>query len=137
MSTLISTAKDLRAGQTPETMLLFLTAERMTIEIGHNVKSLYRFKNEIEPMPLLRHCLSYVLRNDYKWTFTAIGKVFSSDHCSPLYGYRTAKNLLEINDPLAVRFVTKLSMTYGTNTKKASAKCIPCRCTPSQGPKVS
>jgi len=137
MNTLTSTVKELRAGQTPETMMLFLTAERMTIEIGHNVESLYRFRNESEPMPLLRHCLSYVLRTDYGWTFRAIGKVFGSDHCSPLYGYRTANTLLEINDPLAVRFVTKLSKTYGTNTKKTSPKCVPCSCKPTQRPQVS
>ena len=118
-------------------MMLFMAAEKLTIDIGLNVESLYRFRNEPEPMPLIRHCLSYVLRTDYAWTFSAIGKVFGSDHCSPLYGYRTANTLLSINDPLAVRFVTKLSKSYGINTKKTSTKCLPCKSRATQRKKVS
>jgi hypothetical protein len=132
MSTQISTAKDLRAGQTPETRALFIAAEKIAIDIGHDIESLYRFKNEPEPMPQLRHCLSYVLRKDYGWTYTAIGKVFNSDHASPLYGYRCTVTMLQIKDPIARRFINKLSKTHGTDTKDTEAQCIPCTCSPTQ-----
>jgi hypothetical protein len=136
MSTQISTAKDLRAGQTPETRALFIAAEKIAIDIGHDIESLYRFKNEPEPMPQLRHCLSYVLRKDYGWTYTAIGKVFNSDHASPLYGYRCTVTMLQIKDPIARRFINKLSKNHGTNTKDTKAQCISCTCGASQGQKV-
>ena len=117
------------------TRKLFLVAEEMTLDLGLPIDELYLGTKRNHPVPHLRHCLMYVLKEDYHWTLAEIGRAFGCSHCKPFYAYKTIKNLIDIKDPLAVRYVTKLQ-TYGEYTEETEAQCIPCTCAASQGPQV-
>jgi len=122
---------------TPETMELFLKAEELAQDVGKTGPQLWRGKSRAQPLTLIRHCIMYILREEFYWNFTEIGRVFGKQYCTVIYACRRMRELKEINDPQVLRYIHRLTRHNGTNTQAQETERLSCSCERSQRAQVS
>ena len=134
MSTQTNTAK--RAPRslsyTPETMRLFIRSEELAEDVGKTGLQLWSGESRAQPLTLIRHCIMYILREEFYWNFTEIGRVFNREYCTVIYACRRMTELIEINDPQVMRYIHRLTKYDGTNPQAKETKHISCSCERSQ-----
>ena len=117
---------------TPETKQLFINAEELTEDVGKTALQLWSGHLRTQPLTLIRHCVMYLLREEYQWNYYEIGEVFNKNHSSVLYACRRIKEFVEINDPQVTRYLLRLTRYNGTNTQAQETERISCSCKRSQ-----
>lgn len=116
---------------TPETMELFLRAEELAQDVGKTGEQLWSGESRAQPLTLIRHCIMLILREEFYWNFTEIGRVFNREYCSVIYACRRMRELIDINDPQVLRYTNRLTR-YGTNTQAQETERLSCSCKRSQ-----
>lgn len=122
---------------TKDTKELFIRAEDLVHNEGLCVNTFWHVRERKQPLAHIKHCLMYVLKDEYNWSWIAIGKVFSLDHSTAIHAHRKVKDMLYVNDYSTTHYVNSLSKHYindGTNTKESETKYIPCTCRTTQRP---
>jgi len=134
MNTLTSTAERAprSVSYTPETKQLFINAEELTEDVGKTALQLWSGYSRAQPLTLIRHCVMYLLREEYQWNYYEIAGVFKRHHSSCLYACRRIKEFVEINDPQVMRYLQRLTRYNGTNTQAQETERLSCSCKRSQ-----
>jgi chromosomal replication initiation ATPase DnaA len=122
---------------TPETRQLFKNAEELAEDVGATANQLWSSNSRKQPLTIIRHCIIYLLRMEYIWNYSEIGRVFNRDHATAIYAYRRIGELVEINDRQVMRYITKLTKDDGTYTKKKEGEPILCACERARRTEVS
>lgn len=117
---------------TPETMELFLRAEELAEDVGKTGPQLWKGKSRAQPLTLIRHCIMHILRDEFFWNFTEIGRVFGRQYCTVIYACRRMRELIDINDPQVMRYINRLTIHNGTNTQAQETERLSCSCKRSQ-----
>lgn len=117
---------------TPETKQLFINAEELTEDVGKTAVQLWSGHLRTQPLTIIRHCIMYLLREEFYWNYYEIGYVFNKHHSSCLYACRRIKELKEINDPQVIRYLLRLTRYNGTNTQAQETERLSCSCKRSQ-----
>lgn len=55
-----------------------------------------------------RHCIMYILRHDYNWSYEKIGKMFNRAHCTVINAVFEVSGFISINDLTTNELITKL-----------------------------
>lgn len=121
---------------TPETKQLFINAEELAEDVGATAWQLWSSSSRKQPLTIIRHCIIYLLRMEYMWHYTEIGRVFKRDHATAIYAYRRIGELVEINDRQVMRYINRLSRSNGDNTQAQETEQILCSCEKSRRTQV-
>jgi chromosomal replication initiation ATPase DnaA len=121
---------------TPETKQLFIRAEELAQDVGKTALQLWSGDSRKQPLTTVRHCIMYILWQEYLWNYAEIGRALNRDHATAIYAIRRMKELLEINDPQVTRYIHRLSRFNGTNTKAKETEQILCSCERARRKKV-
>ena len=113
---------------TPETKQLFINAEELAEDVGKTASQLWSSNSRKQPLTIIRHCIIYLLREQYTWHFTEIGRVFNKDHSSAMYAHRRIGEFVEINDLQVMRYISKLTKHDGNNTQAQETQQVLCSC---------
>jgi len=130
MNTQTNTAERVLNSQhwTCETKQLFTRAEELAEDVGHNAWLLWGSKSRQQPLTIVRHCIMYLLRHEYMWGYTDIGRVFNKDHSTAIYACRRIGEFVEIKDKQVMRYISRLTKYDGNNTQAQETEQILCSC---------